>query len=165
MSIAAYIVLHPSPRLRWLCSGMRCAVCLSALFCPDQCWSLLCLIFAATARTCAPAAAWQLDISAGGEWRLSVYQYSAPAGSAAAGNGPVHGALQRAMPACVAVRTADAQHAHYLLGGTLIWPGLLVLHLGAAGQAERYLAVLPDSVTAAEWRALMLACRALGASK
>lgn len=162
MSIAANVVLYPSPRLRWLCTGMRCAVCLSALLCQDQCWSLLCLVLAATARPHRPAATWQLDISAGGQWRLSVYQYSAPQGSA---GGLVHGEAQLAMPACVAVRTADVQHAHYLLGGTLIWPWLLVLHLGAAGQAGRYLAVLPDSVTAADWRALMLACRALGASK
>ncbi|MYM41376.1 protein YgfX [Duganella qianjiadongensis] len=165
MSIAAYVVLHPSPRLRWLCAGMRCAVCLSALFCQDQCWSLLCLTLAAAARPHTPAATWQLDISAGGQWRLSVYQYSAPQGSAGAASGLVRGETERALPACVAVRTADVPHAHYLLDGTLIWPWLLVLHLGAPGQAGRYLAVLPDSVTAADWRALMLACRALGASK
>lgn len=163
MSIAANVVLYPSPRLRWMCAGMRCAVCLSALFCPDQCWSLLCLVLAATARPYTPAAAWQLDISAGGQWRLSVYQYSAQQGSAA--SAPARRAPQHAMPACVAVRTADVQHAHYLLDGTLIWPCLLVLHLASAGQAGRYLAVLPDSVTAADWRALMLACRALAASK
>lgn len=122
-------------------------------------------MLAAAARRHTATEAWRLDISAGGQWRLSVYQYSAPQGSAGAAGGLVHGQVQHAMPACVAVRTADVQHAHYLLDGTLIWPCLLVLHLGAAGQAGRYLVVLPDSVIAADWRALMLACRALVASK
>eukprot|EP01030_Chromulinospumella_sphaerica_P009265 gene9265-9076_t len=49
--------------------------------------------------------------------------------------------------------------AHYLQAGSLIWPCLLLLHLGVAGQHGRYLLVLPDSVSAADWRALMLAKR------
>lgn len=149
MSIAASVVLHPSVRLGWLCTALRCAVCVSALACPEQCWSLLCIVLAAFARGGAPAVPLQLDISASGQFTLSVYQYTAVQGGA-------HPA-----PACVAVRTDAAACAHTLRTGTLIWPGLLLLHLAAPDQRRRTLLVLPDSVDATAWRALMLACRAL----
>ncbi|MYN45355.1 hypothetical protein GTP23_09850 [Pseudoduganella sp. FT93W] len=157
MSIAASVVLRPSLRLRWLCAGLRCAVCLSALVCPAQCWSLLCIVMAAAARGGVPAALLQLDITAGGQWYLSVYQYTAQC------TAPHPPAPAGAAPACVAVRTAGRADAHYLRAGTLIWPCLLLLHLGVPGQPGRYLPVLPDSVSAADWRALMLASRALAA--
>lgn len=156
MSIAASVVLRPSAYLRWLCCGMRCAVCLSALAAPEQGWGLLCIVLAAAARRAAEGAVQQLDISAGGQWYLSVYQYTAQyTAQLAAGQGSA--------PACVAVRTAATPHAHYLQTGSLIWPCLLLLHLGTAGRRGRYLLVLPDSVSAADWRALMLASRALAA--
>lgn len=161
MSIAASVVLRPSLRLRWLCAGLRCAVCLSALACPAQCWSLLCIAMAAAARSGAPVALLQLDITAGGQWYLSVYQYKAQYKAQSNARSTI--AAAGAAPTCVAVRTAGRADAHYLRAGTLIWPCLLLLHLGVPGQPGRYLPVLADSVSAADWRALMLASRALAA--
>ena len=160
MSIAASVVLRPSVCLRWLCCAMRCAVCLTALAAPEQGWSLLCVVLAAGARRRAECGLQQLDISAGGQWYLSVYQE--PAQSTVRNAAP-NAARQGSVPACVAVRTATIPLAHYLRAGSLIWPSLLLLHLGVAGQHGRYLLVLPDSVSAADWRALMLASRALAA--
>ncbi|WP_348696521.1 protein YgfX [Duganella fentianensis] len=160
MSIAASVVLRPSVCLRWLCCAMRCAVCLTALAAPEQGWSLLCVVLAAGARRQPECGLQQLDISAGGQWYLSVYQKTAQSTLQKAA---LNTATQGSMPACVAVRTTVTPHAHYLLAGSLIWPSLLLLHLGVAGQHGRYLLVLPDSVSAADWRALMLASRALAA--
>ncbi len=77
---------------------------------------------------------WRVDISAVGQMRLTVYQ-------------------RRGLAPSQPVR---------LLPGALLWPGLMLLVLeDEAGRRERLL--LPDSVTAAEWRALALALRALAA--
>lgn len=61
------------------------------------------------------------------------------------------------------LRLAVYQHndgALRLLGGSTLWPRLLLLRLRDAAGKPRVLTVLPDSVAAADWRVLALACRA-----
>ncbi|WP_295995920.1 hypothetical protein [Rugamonas sp.] len=50
-----------------------------------------------------------------------------------------------------------------LLGGSTLWPRLLVLRLGREDGGVATLLVLPDSVAAATFRPLALACRAIAA--
>ena len=48
-----------------------------------------------------------------------------------------------------------------LLGGSTLWPRLLLLRLADDAGRAQVLLVLPDSVAPAQWRALSLACRAV----
>lgn len=145
MSIAACVLLGPSRTLVVLRAGYGCAVMLSSLVYPD--WALVCLLLALLARPAAPVPLRRIDISAGGAWRLTVYQVSAAC----------------MPPACVTTRMAVPLPVHYLQAGTLLWPCLMCLQLRAQDGSQLRLLVLPDCVSGADWRALMLASRALAA--
>jgi hypothetical protein len=79
----------------------------------------------------------QFDISGVGQPRLAVYPQSGGENENAA---PLH-----------------------LLAGSTLWPGLLLLRLGRAGEPPERLCILPDSVAAGGFRAMALACRAIAA--
>ncbi len=139
MSIAVSVVVRPSPGLRLLHAGF-CACLLASSLCCDG-WLLRVVCGAAALAGCwlgwRGATVRQLDISGVGLARLTVYQQT---GAADAGAAPLH-----------------------LLAGSTLWPGLLLLRLGRAGQPPQCLCILPDSVVADGFRAVALACRALAA--
>ncbi len=159
MSIAACVLLRPSRTLRVLRAGYGCAVLLSGLFYPD--WAAVCLVLALMARATAPQALRRIDISAGGAWRLTVYQMSARIPAQQAWLEPAQRLAPGAPPVCVTTRMVEPAPVHYLQAGTLLWPSLMCLQLRAQDGRQRCLLVLPDSVSGADWRALMLASRAL----
>ena len=144
MSIAVSALIRRSPGLRVLHAGFCGAVLLSSLACAGRAAALACVAGAAvgcwrgrnvgfiTATSCG------IDISPVGQIRLTVQQSSGqPAGAVVADAPPLS-----------------------LLAGSTLWPGLLVLRLGRAGQpAVQSVLVLPDSVARASWRPLALACR------
>ena len=165
MSIAACVLLRPSRALAVLRAAYGWAVILSGLVYPD--WALVCLLLVLRARATAPQVLRRIDISAGAAWRLTVYQITTllPASSPAqqAGLAPAQASAACVPPACVTTRMAEPVPVHYLQAGTLLWPCLMCLHLRAQDGSQLRLLVLPDSVSDAEWRALMLASRALAA--
>jgi toxin CptA len=66
------------------------------------------------------------------------------------------------------LRLAVYQHhgtALQLLGGSTLWPRLLLLRLSDSAGRVQVLALLPDSVAPAAWRGLALACRAAARSE
>jgi toxin CptA len=140
MSIAVSVIVRPSFGLRVAHAGLCCCVMASAAVCPGVVAPLLCLLAGALAWLGGrpPAIARQLDISGVGQVRLAVYQHNM---------GAHQGCALR------------------LLGGSTLWPRLLLLRLCDQAGKVRVLAVLPDSVTPVEWRAVALACRAAARSE
>ncbi|MYM33395.1 hypothetical protein GTP44_17260 [Duganella sp. FT50W] len=131
MSIAVSVIVRPSRGLRVAHAGLCCCVMASAAVCPGVLAPLLCLL--------AGALAWLCGRPPAIAHRLDI-------------SGVGH------------VRLAVYQHndgAQRLLGGSTLWPRLLLLRLSDAAGKPQVVAVLPDSVAAAEWRAVALACRAV----
>jgi hypothetical protein len=143
MSIAVSALIRRSPGLRLLHAGFCGAVLLSSLACAGRAAALACMVGAAVGwwrgrRTgLAAATSCRIDISPVGQIRLTVQQSSG--------------------------RPDAAAPPLSLLAGSTLWPGLLALRLGEAGQAGRpavqTMLVLPDSVARSSWRPLALACR------
>ena len=170
MSIAVSAIVRPSPGLRLLQAGLGIGVMASAACCPQWPAAALCLVAGAAGllallRARRAAKAWAVDISGVGIWRLAVYQH---AGAQLADGKPAAG--RQAEGQQEDVREAPAQQADApwrgplrLLAGSTLWPGLLLLRLGAADGSVATLMVLPDSAAPAARRALALACRALAA--
>jgi len=130
MSIAVSVIVRPSRGLRLAHAGLCCCVMASAAFCPGVVAPALCLLSGALA-------CWWGRPSAIAR-RLDI-------------SGVGH------------VRLTVYQHkdgAPCLLRDATLWPRLLLLQLSDQAGKPHVLAVLPDSVAAAEWRALALACRA-----
>jgi len=140
MSIAVSVLIRQSPGLRLLHAGFCGAVLLSSLACAGRAAALACVAGAAVGcwqgrrSGLFAATARRVDISPVGQIRLTVQPST----------GPVE---------------AEAPPLSLLAGSTL-WPALLVLRLGQAGQsAVQTVLVLPDSVARASWRPLAVACR------
>jgi toxin CptA len=130
MSIAVSVIVRPSSCLRIVHAGLCCCVMASAAFCPGVVAPLLCLLMGALA------------------WRV--------------GRPPAI-ARQLDISGVGLVRLAVYQHngaTQRVLAGSTFWPRLLVLRLGDAAGGKQALALLPDSVAPAQWRALAVACRA-----
>lgn len=130
MSIAVSVIVRPSRGLRLAHAGLCCCVMASAALCSGVVAPLLCLL--------AGALAWR-----GGRPSAIAHQLD------------ISGVGQ--------LRLAVYQHndgASCRLVGATFWPGLLLLRLSDAAGQTRVVAVLPDSVAAADWRPLALACRA-----
>ena len=139
MSIAVSAIVRPSPGLCLLHAGFCGCVLVSSLCCEGGLVRLVCCAGAligwwAGRRT---ATVRQLDISGVGQPRLTVYQQT--------------GAEQEGVATL------------HLLAGSTLWPGLLLLRLGRAGEPPQRLCILPDSVAPGDFRAVALACRALAA--
>ncbi len=131
MSIAVSVIVRPSRGLRVAHAGLCCGVMASAAVCPGVLASLLCLL--------AGALAWWRGRPPAIAHRLDI-------------SGVGH------------VRLAVYQHndgARRLLGGSTLWPRLLLLRLCDPAGKVWLVAVLPDSIAAADWRAVALACRAV----
>jgi toxin CptA len=130
MSVAVSVIVRPSRGLRIAHAGLCCCVMASAAACPGVVAPLLCLL--------AGIVAWL-------------------------GGRPPAIARQLDISGVGQLRLAVYQHngsALRLLGGSTLWPRLLLLRLVAADGKVQVLAVLPDSVAPQQWRALALACRA-----
>ena len=138
MSIAVSAVVRPSLGLRLLHGGFCVGVMLSAGCCAGPVGALLCVLAGLSGLLLLRRGTtlYAIDISGVGQLRLTVYQQ--------AGDGV----------AAEPVR---------LLAGSTLWPGLLLLRLGRGDGRVATLAVLPDCVAPAAWRALALACRASAA--
>ena len=130
MPIAVSVIVRASPGLRLAHGALCCCVLLSALACEGAAMQGVCVLLACL-----------------GWWRGRV----------------------RAIPCRLDIsgvgvpRLTVYQHSGTplrLLAGATLWPGLLVLRLGAAAGPTQTLVLLPDSVAPADWRALALACRA-----
>lgn len=141
MSIAVSAVILPSRRVRRACWGFACLNFMAGLhlaaggagaFRHAPLLAAVCLLAAAVLL--APGAAGsdmrRIDISGVGQIRLTVQQDMGLAGG--------DGALVDLLP------------------GSTIWPGMLVLRLGAEGAAE-VLLVLPDSVQGDQFRGVAVA--------
>ena len=146
MSIAVSAVIVPSRRLRWLL----------ALFCAALCGAAVAMVFPHPERfawdgasACAPllaavgvaraarafaaaATARRIDISGVGQLRLTV---------------------QQGMEGAATTLT--------LLPGATVWPGCMLLRLRGEDGLVRPLLLMPDSVSAGEYRALAVAVRTL----
>lgn len=145
MSIAVSAVIAPSCRLRWLLAAFSAALCAAAVAV-----GLLPARFAfGAAVTCAPlfaalslgysctvlpaaATARRIDISGVGQLRVTVQQDMSENGAAV-----------------------------LLLPGATVWPCCMLLRLRFEDGAVRPLLLLPDSVSAGDYRALAVALRAL----
>lgn len=146
MSIAVSALVRPSSPVRLLrvlvCAGVMC----SALSCPGRTWAVVCV---ATGVAGLP---WRggnpkprrIDISPVGQIRLTVYQQT--------GTGALTPAPATEAPAPLT-----------LLAGSTLWPDVLFLRLGRAGEPVREVLVLPGCVARPAFRPLALACRALAA--
>lgn len=139
MSIAVSVIVRPSPGLRLLHAGFCGAVLASSLCCEGWLLRVACGAGALAGwwlerRT---AIVRQFDISGVGHPRLTVYPQSGDENE----------------------NDASLQ----LLAGSTLWPGLLLLRLGRAGEPPQRLCILPDSVAGGGFRAMALACRALAA--
>lgn len=131
MSIAVSVVVRPSRGLRIAHAGLCCGVLASAAACPGMVAPALCLLSGVLA-------CWFGRPSAIAR-RIDIF-------------GVGH------------LRLAVYQHndsALCQLEGATLWPRLLLLRLCDASGKVQVLAVLPDSVAAADWRPLALACRAV----
>jgi toxin CptA len=130
MSIAVSVVVRPSRGLRFAHAGLCCCVMASAAVCPGVLAPLLCLLVGALAWWCGRPPAIAHQLDISGVGHL---------------------------------RLAVYQHngsALCLLGGSTLWPRLLLLRLGDAAGTVAVVTVLPDSVAPSQWRALAVACRA-----
>jgi hypothetical protein len=133
MSIAVSVIVRPSSGLRLLHAGMCCGVLASAVACPGWCAPLCCALAGLL-----------------GLWR----------------GRPCRNARQIDIFGVGQLRLTVYQEeamALRLLDGSTIWPGLLLLRLGGGDANVQVVAVLPDSVTRADWRVLSVACRAIAA--
>jgi toxin CptA len=130
MSIAVSVIVRPSRGLRIAHAGLCCCVMASAAACPGVLAPLLCLLTGALA--------WL-----GGRPPAIAHQLDI------SGVGQVRLAVYQANGSALC-----------LLGGSTLWPRLLLLRLGDGAGALQVLAVLPDSVAPPQWRALAVACRA-----
>jgi toxin CptA len=139
MSIAVSAIVRPSPGLRLLHAGFCACVLASSLSCDGWLLRIVCSAGALAGWWLRRGGATvrQFDISGVGQPRLTVYQQT---GADDAGAAPLH-----------------------LMAGSTLWPGLLLLRLGRAGEPPLSLCILPDSVAAGSFRAVALACRALAA--
>ncbi|MBV7535241.1 hypothetical protein KW842_05610 [Duganella sp. sic0402] len=135
MSIAVSIVVRPSRGLRIAHAGLCCCVMASAAVCPGMLASALCLLSGALAGWFGRPSAIARRVDISGVGQLRLAVYQN------------HG---------------DTVH---LLGGSTLWPHLLLLRLRDAAGRTQVLLVLPDCVAPAEWRALALACRAAARSE
>lgn len=148
MSIAVSAVIVPSRRLRWLlalaCACLCAAAVAMAWLLPARfAWHgavalvpLLAGLASGVACLIYPAAATarRIDISGVGQLRLTVQQ-------------GMEGAATTML----------------LLPGATAWPGCLLLRLRGDDGLGRPLLLMPDSVSPGEYRALLVAVRALGA--
>lgn len=135
MSIAVSAIVRPSAGMRRLQAWFCLALGMSAPCCAYW-WGLLPLAAAVAGWLMGRrATALRIDISGVGQLGLAVYQQ---------------------------IGQEPAQAAS-LLGGSTLWPWLLLLRVAQAEGRIVLLAVAPDSVTPEEFRALSLACRALAA--
>lgn len=138
MSLAVSVLIRRSPGLRWLHAGVCGAVLISSAACEGRAAALACVAAALLGwwrgrrLPALRATTHRIDLSPVGPLRLTVQGTAGPAAASA----PLS-----------------------LLAGSTLWPCLLVLRLGRAGQAATTLLVLPDSVARASWRPLLLACR------
>ncbi|NVD74815.1 hypothetical protein HUX88_30460 [Duganella sp. BJB1802] len=133
MSIAVSVIVRPSSGLQLLHAGLCCGVLASAVACPGWCAPLCCALAGLL-----------------GLWR----------------GRPCRNARQLDISGVGQLRLTVYQKTGVvlrLLDGSTIWPGLLLLRLGDGDGQAQVVAVLPDSVTRADWRALSLACRAIAA--
>jgi toxin CptA len=143
MSIAVSAVIQPSRLLRWLLFGFAacCAAAALALALvqaarfhfPYAC-AALCAAAAVFACLAAPATARRIDISGPGEIRLLVQHRM--------GGAPQTPPWQL-LPFCT------------------VWPCLMLLLLHEAGQGVAVVCILPDSVSAEQFRNLALAIRTI----
>jgi toxin CptA len=135
MSIAVSVIVRPSSGLRALHAGLCCCVMASAAVCLDTGWAApsLCVLAGLAGALCGRPPRIARRLDISGVGQLRLTVYQ------------------------------EGGAALRLLEGSTIWPGLLLLRLGGEDGAVRWLTVLPDSVTRAEWRVLSLACRALAA--
>lgn len=130
MSIAVSVIVRPSRGLRIAHAGLCCCVMASAAACPGVLAPLVCLLAGALAWLGGGLPAIARQLDISGVGQVRLAVYQD------------HGSALR------------------LLGGSTLWPRLLLLRLGDEAGALQVLAVLPDSVAPAQWRALALACRA-----
>lgn len=130
MSIAVSVIVRPSRGLRIAHAGLCCCVMTSAAACPGVAAPCLCLLMGVLGWLFGRPSAIAQELDISGVGRVRLAVYQ-QSGSA----------LCR-------------------LDGATLWPRLLLLRLRDASGGVRTLAVLPDSVTRHEWRALALACRA-----
>ena len=161
MSIAASVVVSPSKRLLTLvaalCLGVvaiGAALAVGALvemglwarlLCASACLLLAGGGFAATLRgrnTC------RLDISGGGQIRLSVGAHMSPRADDVTASDPNEGGMLVT-----------------LLADSTLWPYFMLLRLQDQNGRLHALPILPDSVSAESFRALSVACRWIAAHR
>lgn len=130
MSIAVSVIVRPSRGLRFAHAGLCCCVMASAAVCPGVVAPLLCLLAGALAWLGGRPSAIACQLDISGVGHVRLAVYQ------------TNGSTLR------------------LLGGSTLWPRLLLLHLGDDVSTVQVVAVLPDSVAPPQWRALALACRA-----
>lgn len=131
MSIAVSVIVRPSRCLRFAHAGLCCCVMASAAACPGVVAPVLCVLAGALAWLCGRPLAIAHRLDISGVGQMRLAVYQHN-----------DGALR-------------------LLAGSTLWPRLLLLRLCDAAGKVWLVAVLPDSVAAADWRALALACRAV----
>lgn len=167
MSIAVSAVVHPSVRLRLLLAAfgiVALTVAIAMLMSPGRyaalpalpgaCASALCGLFLllSAARGTDPQ---RLDISGVGQIRLTVYLVNALVSALVHAPERGTGALPVAGP--------DPGETLFLMPGSTLWSGFLLLLLQGADGRVRVLPVWPGSVAPGVFRPLSLACRSLAA--
>lgn len=146
MSIAVSAVIVPSSRLRWLLAGLCTALCAAAL--------AMALLFPMQFAWRGAAALAPLCAGLALGWSCLVYPAAATARRIdISGVGRIRLTVQQGMESAATTMT--------LLPGATAWPGCLLLRLRDGDGAIRPLLLLPDSVSAGEYRALTVAVRAL----
>lgn len=130
MSIAVSVIVRPSRGLRLAHAALCCCVMASAAACPGSVAPLLCLLAGVLAWLCGRPRAIARRLDISGVGLLRLALYQS--------------------------KGATVQ----LLGGSTLWPRLLLLRLRDEAGRVQLLAVLPDCVARQQWRAVALACRA-----
>lgn len=129
MSIAVSVIVRPSFGLRVAHAGLCCCVMASAAVCPGVVAPLLCVLAGALGWLCGRPPAIARQLDISGVGHMRLAVY---------------------------MHYGNTLH---LLGGSTLWPSLLLLRLADDAGRVQTLAVLPGSVTPQEWRPLALACR------
>jgi toxin CptA len=155
MSIAISAVVRPSRMARvlllaWTLAQLAAAVAVVFLPMRADAGPWLAALLAGAGLTLAAAAArtpktHRIDISGAGELRVTVQQgMRAPRPVARLADGNAHAAPLLLLP------------------GSVLWPGLMLLRLGADGGKPRILPIWRDSVDGGAWRALAVALGVIG---
>ncbi len=150
MSIAVSTVIQPSRLLLALVGGMSMVLLsIAALVLTDSIGNLSLSTRIVLAGICAIVA-----VAAFFRARLRGTKYVIHI----SGTGQIRLATGKRSEQAIVEDTAESELVH-LLPASTIWPGLLLLHLQNEQQHTTVVTILPDTVSAENFRALLVACR------